>query len=120
MMHFVNQLQHYILFEGVESAWDELQNFIETSGDLDQIIGAHHKYINRITVNALLVSNTNSNIMKRIISLFENVLVFDCIQNDLYKEARDERDGLSVSSKSVLSLKEKITDCADSFHVTSF
>jgi gamma-tubulin complex component 3 len=117
MIHFVKQLEHYILYEGIESAWGELQNFIETSGDLDQIIGAHHKYINRITINALLVSNNNSNIMKHIIALFENVLSFDCIQNDVYKKARDEHNGLNVTTKSILTLKENITDCADCFHV---
>ena len=55
MIHFVGQLQYYILFEVIESSWDELQVAIHKEGcTLDDLIGAHNKYLNAITHKGLL------------------------------------------------------------------
>ncbi|KAK5102049.1 Microtubule-nucleating Tub4p (gamma-tubulin) complex component [Lithohypha guttulata] len=57
MVHFVNQLQYYILFEVVESAWATLQKTITRSdATLDDLIEAHTKYINTIVQKGLLAS----------------------------------------------------------------
>lgn len=59
MIHFVCQLQYYILFEVIESSWDQLQNEMSkpdcTLGDL---IDAHNKYLNSITHKGLLGSTS--------------------------------------------------------------
>jgi len=57
MIHFVNQLQYYILFEVIEASWDQLQAAI-TKPDctLDDLIGAHTKYLKAITHKGLLGS----------------------------------------------------------------
>lgn len=55
MVHFVGQLQYYILFEVIESSWTELQKNIR--GDhctLDDLIKAHTKYLTAITQKGLL------------------------------------------------------------------
>jgi len=55
MIHFVGQLQYYILFEVIESSWTELQNKIRSDDvTLDDIIKAHAKYLNSITHKGLL------------------------------------------------------------------
>ncbi|KAH7025901.1 Spc97/Spc98 family protein [Microdochium trichocladiopsis] len=55
MVHFVGQLQYYILFEVIESSWTELQNKIRSDDvTLDDIIKAHAKYLNSITHKGLL------------------------------------------------------------------
>lgn len=55
MIHFIGQLQYYILFEVIESSWDELQNAIHKEGcTLDDLIKAHTKYLNAITHKGLL------------------------------------------------------------------
>lgn len=55
MIHFVGQLQYYILFEVIESSWDELQKGI-TKDDctLDDLIKAHNKFLSNITHKGLL------------------------------------------------------------------
>ncbi|KUI61043.1 Spindle pole body component alp6 [Cytospora mali] len=55
MIHFVGQLQYYILFEVIESSWDELQKGI-TKEDctLDDLIKAHNKFLSNITHKGLL------------------------------------------------------------------
>lgn len=55
MIHFVGQLQYYILFEVIESSWDELQKGIAKENcTLDDIIRAHSKFLNSITRKGLL------------------------------------------------------------------
>lgn len=55
MIHFVGQLQYYILFEVIESSWDELQKGIAKDDcTLDDLIHAHSKFLNSITRKGLL------------------------------------------------------------------
>lgn len=55
MIHFVGQLQYYILFEVIESSWDELQKRIRKEDcTLDDLINAHERYLNDITHKGLL------------------------------------------------------------------
>jgi gamma-tubulin complex component 3 len=61
MIHFVCQLQYYILFEVIEASWDELQAEISRPGcTLDDLIEAHTKYLNSITHKGLLGSTSSS------------------------------------------------------------
>ncbi|KKK21853.1 hypothetical protein ARAM_002885 [Aspergillus rambellii] len=61
MIHFVCQLQYYILFEVIESSWDQLEASISKPGcTLDDLIEAHTKYLNSITHKGLLGSSTSS------------------------------------------------------------
>ncbi|KAJ9164676.1 Spindle pole body component [Coniochaeta hoffmannii] len=55
MVHFVGQLQYYILFEVIESSWTELQkNIRKEDCTLDDLIGAHTRYLTSITQKGLL------------------------------------------------------------------
>lgn len=57
MIHFVNQLQYYILSEVIEASWDQLQAaFMKPDCTLDDLIGAHTKYLKAITHKGLLGS----------------------------------------------------------------
>ncbi|PHH89049.1 hypothetical protein CDD83_6717 [Cordyceps sp. RAO-2017] len=55
MIHFVGQLQYYILFEVIESSWGELQRRIRGEDcTLDDLIRAHERYLDDITHKGLL------------------------------------------------------------------
>lgn len=55
MVHFVGQLQYYILFEVIESSWTELQEKLsKENATLDDVITAHSNYLNSITHKGLL------------------------------------------------------------------
>ncbi|KAJ5924502.1 hypothetical protein N7466_008689 [Penicillium verhagenii] len=57
MIHFVCQLQYYILFEVIESSWDTLQAAVSKPDcTLDDLIVAHKEYLNSITHKGLLGS----------------------------------------------------------------
>jgi gamma-tubulin complex component 3 len=55
MIHFVCQLQYYILFEVIEASWDQLQAAVsKPECTLDDLIDAHTNYLNSITHKGLL------------------------------------------------------------------
>ncbi|RKO91941.1 gamma-tubulin complex component protein, partial [Blyttiomyces helicus] len=59
MGHFVVQLQYFILFEVLECSWDELMTQInKRTGDLDQLISTHNRYLNSITNRCLFLTST--------------------------------------------------------------
>lgn len=61
MIHFVNQLQYYILFEVIEASWDQLQAAIHKQDcTLDDLIEAHTKYLKAITHKGLLGSTRHN------------------------------------------------------------
>ena len=63
MIHFVNQLQYYILFEVIEASWDQLHLTIHKQDcTLDDLIEAHTKYLKAITHKGLLGSTRHNNI----------------------------------------------------------
>ncbi|KAL1389069.1 Spc98 family-domain-containing protein [Phyllosticta capitalensis] len=58
MIHFVNQLQYYILFEVIESSWNTLQKKMrQPEATLDDLIQAHAEYLTNITRKGLLGSD---------------------------------------------------------------
>ncbi|PLB52877.1 putative spindle pole body component [Aspergillus steynii IBT 23096] len=62
MIHFVCQLQWYILFEVIESSWNELQASVSRPEcTLDDLIEAHTEYLNSITRKGLLGSTSQAN-----------------------------------------------------------
>lgn len=59
MVHFIDQLQYYILFEVIESSWNELQDALhKPESTLDDMIEAHARYLNSITRKGLLGSQS--------------------------------------------------------------
>jgi len=55
MVHFVDQLQYYILFEVIEAGWEGLQKAIKKpDATLDTLISAHTSYLRSITRKGLL------------------------------------------------------------------
>ncbi|SPN97285.1 related to GCP3 (gamma-tubulin complex) [Cephalotrichum gorgonifer] len=61
MIHFVGQLQYYILFEVIESSWAALQSRIRREGcTLDDLVKAHTRYLTDITHKGLLGAKRSS------------------------------------------------------------
>ena len=61
MIHFVNQLQYYILFEVIEAGWAHLQKAMrKPDATLDTLISAHTAYLRSITRKGLLGGGTTA------------------------------------------------------------
>ena len=56
MIHFVSNLQSYLMFEVLESGWEALVSQLRNSKTLDEVIAAHDKYLDEIMVKSLLAT----------------------------------------------------------------
>ncbi|KAF3033161.1 Microtubule-nucleating Tub4p (gamma-tubulin) complex component [Didymella keratinophila] len=84
MVHFVNQLQHYILFEVIESSWLDLQKALnKPESTLDDMIDAHAKYLNNITRKGLLGSQS-IDFTGQLHELLKNMLAYKDTVDSLY------------------------------------
>lgn len=86
MTHFIRNLQYYLNFEVIESAWEEFSKSLQQLNDLDEILNSHSRYLREITTKAFIhskdISSTLSTVLELIISfstqttLSEDLLVF--------------------------------------------
>ncbi|KAL3424387.1 Spc97/Spc98 family protein [Phlyctema vagabunda] len=121
MIHFIGQLQYYILFEVIESSWDELQTAIHKEGcTLDDIIKAHTKYMNAITHKGLLGAkrkthgeSDDSGFMSQLGEILRIMLTYRDAVDGLYSWAvseftrRQGSDLLTTTTKSSLHEDEQ-------------
>ncbi|KAI7848139.1 Spc98 family-domain-containing protein [Circinella umbellata] len=85
MVHFIYQLQHYYLFEVLECSWEKLDDYINNKCiDLDSIIEAHSQYLSEITEKGFLSGAKNQALSVRLDSLFEVILTYKSVLDNLY------------------------------------
>ena len=54
MIHFVYNLQYYMMFEVAETSWEEFELAMEKAENLDDLIAAHQQYIDHILELSLI------------------------------------------------------------------
>ncbi|KAI9495284.1 Spc98 family-domain-containing protein [Zychaea mexicana] len=104
MIHFIYQLQHYYLFEVLECSWEKLDDHINNKCiDLDSIIEAHSQYLSEITEKGFLNGAKNRALSMRLGSLFETILAYKSILDNLYlfgsSSFRDSEKLLRIRNK---------------------
>lgn len=57
MIHFIHQIQYYILFEVVECSWTKLLEKIQKATALDDILEAHNEFLHNVKIGAFLEDN---------------------------------------------------------------
>ncbi|KAF2665326.1 hypothetical protein BT63DRAFT_405294 [Microthyrium microscopicum] len=84
MVHFVAQLQYYILFEVIESSWTDLQRAMRKEGStLDDLIGAHAQYLSSITRKGLL-GGESADFPGQLHELLKVMLAYKDVVDQLY------------------------------------
>ncbi|KAI8920406.1 Spc98 family-domain-containing protein [Entophlyctis helioformis] len=140
MIHFIYQLQHYMLFEVIEVSWGELSAYIaKHTGDLDLLIAAHTKYLRAIAMHGLVTVVPNQPcIAHKLSSIFKVILDFDRVQESLFGLAADElrhqqslsksqyqhtlelsggdARGTRPSASQVETIRGQVLDAVDHFH----
>lgn len=54
MIHFIHQIQYYILFEVVECSWTKLLENVQKATALDDILEAHNEFLHNVKIGAFL------------------------------------------------------------------
>ncbi|KAI7906548.1 Spc98 family-domain-containing protein [Cokeromyces recurvatus] len=123
MIHFVYQLQHYVLFEVLECSWDKLETFIgNKSIDLDSIIEAHTNYLNEITEKGFLSGLKQKELADRLNGIFDSVLEYKVVLDYLYNYATSEsskmfRSNIAKDADMISKIRRKHQEMEDGFTV---
>ena len=105
MVHFVYNLQYYLMFEVVECASLELSERLSSASDLDGLLAAHGHFLSSI-VQKLMLRPEDESTAHALKALFESVLKFAKAQDQLYMSlleqkaaARQHADAAQASAK---------------------
>lgn len=103
MIHFINQIQYYILFEVVECSWANLLKQIQQAKALDDILEAHQTFLEAIKKG--LFFDEKATLKRNLERVYDSIMKLETWQdnfNDIcYKEldARKKFDENIVKSK---------------------
>ncbi|KAI7888030.1 Spc98 family-domain-containing protein [Mucor mucedo] len=112
MVHFIYQLQHYVLFEVLECSWDKLETFIgKKSIDLDSIIEAHLKYLTEISDKGFLSGPKEQTLSGRLNNIFDSILKYKVVLDYLHDYAT------SASAKSMYGNTANTSDRIDAIRL---
>ncbi len=64
MLHFVTNLQSYLMFEVLESGWKSLVSKLGNATTLDEVISSHDEYLDEIVAKSLLAETIGSETKK--------------------------------------------------------
>ncbi|KAF2726231.1 spc98 like protein [Polychaeton citri CBS 116435] len=89
MVHFIDQLQYYILFEVIEAGWEGLQKAVrKPDATLDTLISAHTSYLRSITRKGLLGGGSGSiDFTSQLHELLKLMLAYRDAVDELYSHS---------------------------------
>lgn len=87
MFHFILNLQSYLMFEVLESEWNNLLENIKVAETLDDIIYAHGYYLNKIINMSLLGRNEQQNLGQQLRYVLTISYIFCEIHERILSEA---------------------------------
>ncbi|WBW72192.1 gamma tubulin complex GCP3 subunit Alp6 [Schizosaccharomyces osmophilus] len=129
MIHFICQLQYYILFEVIEISWEKLkEEMSKPNATLDTYIEAHHHYVTSITHKGLLGSARSRTedsflhqlheILKTILSFHNTIEVLHSFSVSLYSRLKVNA---LISTESLeeeyVPIQEKLQHCSEEFQL---
>ncbi|XP_022208893.2 gamma-tubulin complex component 3 [Drosophila obscura] len=94
IMHFIHQMQYYVLFEVIECNWVELQEKMKQATGLDEILSAHERFLDTITVGCFINSMTDKE--RHLEAVFENIIALEIWQARFYKDCFKEQNDRDV------------------------
>lgn len=61
MIHFAQEMSHYLSFEVVACAWEHLSVTLRSAKTMDQLLAAHEHFLQTVTSRALLDEDSKVN-----------------------------------------------------------
>jgi len=89
MLHFISNLQNYLMFEVLEGGWEGLTQSLSKARSLDDVIRAHDSYLNEIVDKTFLSNDEESNtsvesLMRKLLSI---ALKFGKFQDHIFSNS---------------------------------
>ena len=100
MVHFVYNLQYYLMFEVIECASVEFATALSAATDLDGVLGAHHAFLANIETKAMLRPGDEP-MHIALVRLFDSILAFARAQDVLYMSLLEQTAAARQHAKRV-------------------
>ncbi|KAJ4428063.1 hypothetical protein ANN_24077 [Periplaneta americana] len=94
MVHFIHQMQYYILFEVLECSWDVLIKQVQQAESLDDIIAAHENFLLTVKAGALLDENSRE-LATQLRTVYELILQLQTHEEKLYARSLSELQAMT-------------------------
>ncbi|XP_021924239.1 gamma-tubulin complex component 3 homolog isoform X2 [Zootermopsis nevadensis] len=94
MVHFIHQMQYYILFEVLECSWDVLIKQVHRAESLDDIISAHEYFLITVKAGALLDDNSQK-LSTQLRTVYELILQLQSLEEELHARSLSELQALA-------------------------
>eukprot|EP00397_Hematodinium_sp_SG-2012_P024162 GEMP01025154.1.p1 GENE.GEMP01025154.1~~GEMP01025154.1.p1 ORF type:complete len:749 (+),score=186.83 GEMP01025154.1:73-2319(+) len=99
MLHYMQNIQSYVMFEILEMAWRELEHGLKnTCTDLDQVLHLHAQYLQAVSVGCFLTS-AQQPVLERIRALFDHVQTFTETYENLTGRVYEETMATEISAE---------------------
>lgn len=90
MIHFVYNLQYYLMFEVIECESLVLHERLHAATDLDGLLAAHGQFLASLTQKAML-SAEDEPMHRALVALFDAILAFARVQDQLYMSLLEQK-----------------------------
>ena len=84
MVHFIHQMQYYILFEVIECSWVAFIKRVQSAKALDDILEAHEQFLNAVRVGIFLDSETKQTLFLHLDIIYDSIMKLEDWQQDFY------------------------------------
>lgn len=104
MIHFINQMQYYILFEVIECSWVQFQESVECAKTLDEVIKAHDIFLKTIKVGAFIENESYLENMEHVYSAIRRL---DAWQSKFFELCFQELEAINDLNKEIKESESK-------------
>ena len=91
MIHLIRQMDYYFTFDVIECQWTQLQTQIDSSPDVDRLIGGHCRFLEQVIRRALL-HPSNEDIHLQYRAICDYIIEFQNHVNNFMKATEVEID----------------------------
>lgn len=110
MIHFINQMQYYILFEVLECSWANFMKRAHAATALDDILEAHHDFLEAVRIGTFLGDSSSSgSLFGNLDDVYSSVIKLETWQDNFYKFCNKEMDARKKYDRNIV-LSEKRGD----------
>lgn len=83
MIHFIHQIQYYIMFEVIECLWTRMLDDIEHAKSLDEILHAHMQFLTDVQLAGLM--DEHEEISKTLRNVWSTMIKLEAWQDKFYE-----------------------------------
>lgn len=85
MIHFIHQMQYYILFEVIECSWVAFIKRVQSAKALDDILEAHEQFLNAVRVGTFLDNETKQTLYLHLDIIYDSIMKLEDWQQTFYQ-----------------------------------